>query len=284
MRAEWDASDGREQRFLRPESREVRRRRRPFGLRELGRGALGTAVLLALGGGAVAGKDALLTSERLAVRKVTFDGERRTSPAFLAEVRQSLVGRNVLALDLGSVEERLRHDGPWIKSATVRRTLPDRIDILLAEDEAVARLSNGHELVTASGGLVPALPASDDDGLLPLVACAPSGAPAPETLTHLVELVSFLESGSSPLAPRTAVIDANDPEDLVLRLVDVPWVVHLGTGARDEIVSRLNRFMNVEPVLRARYTGIETVDLRFRDRVVVAPVEPSPQPSSPVGG
>ena len=75
-------------------------------------------------------------------------------------------------------------------------------------------------------------------------------------------------------------LDARQPDDLVLRLSDAEYALHLG---RADFAARLNRYLNAEPVLRARFAAARTVDLRFAGRVVVAPVTTAGEPAA-LGG
>ena len=51
-----------------------------------------------------------------------------------------------------------------------------------------------------------------------------------------------------------------------------PAVIHLGD---DQFFSRLRSYLELAPTLRARVAGIESVDVRFQNRIYVRPASKS---------
>jgi cell division protein FtsQ len=254
--------------FFRPAARGLGRRSRN-GLRLRGRRLARFAALAALAAGVVAARHGVLHARALAVRSVHFTGAARVGPARLESVATRLRGENLIALDLTRVEQQLKRLSPWVESATVRRVLPDRLEVEIVERRPVAQLTSLGALLAADGVRLPLAPAAPGDAALPVVLTAPTIAPDPAALGRAIQLLSLLAGGTRPLLARVAAIDLSAPDDAVLRLTDVNYAVHLGDG---DFVARLNRYQNAAPLLAERYPGIATVDLRFRDRVVVSPV------------
>jgi len=114
--------------FLRPPTRTRMRRPR--------RGALArTLFLLQVLAGFLAAVTALwagytrvMASERLRVSRIEVRGSRFLSEGEVRELLGPAVGENIFRLDLAALKMRLR-GSPWVADATVRRTLPDALQV-----------------------------------------------------------------------------------------------------------------------------------------------------------
>lgn len=215
----------------------------------------------------------LETSPHLALTEVSFEGTERTSELLLQSTRDAVLGDNILSIDLEQIEVHLRDQEPWIASTTVRRIFPDSVAVRVVEHRAVASIADGTALLTNSGLLLPVTPALATDAGLPRLQT--TADPSLDELTRAVELLELLQRAplsGQPLAARLTTLDATDRDDLVIRLEDTTYSVHIGSS---DFKNKLNRFHNIEPLLEARYDGLTSVDLRYRDRVVVAPVHGS---------
>jgi cell division protein FtsQ len=118
--------------FLRPKSR-MRARRGRRGL--LGRGVLALqlgGVALVLVGGLWAGYSRVMASERLKVGRVDVRGGHFLSEGEVREMLGLAVGENILGVDIDDLKSRLRAS-PWVADATVRRALPDTLEVEIKE-------------------------------------------------------------------------------------------------------------------------------------------------------
>lgn len=256
--------------FLRPAHGSVLRHGRGGGirLRVAASAALAISAIF-LGFGA---RGFLTSSTRLPIREVALTGAVRAEGVLTTSVQPTLLGRNLLALDLATVESTLRSASPWVRYVAIRRVFPDRVEIRVTEHDAVARDDRG-SLLTRSGALLPEQPGLAEDSSLPRI----SGALATtESRARLVEFLALLERAATPFASRIASIRSAESNDLVIELHDRPYEIHLGDSQFED---RLNRYHNVETLLSSRYRELQTVDLRYSDRVVIAPV-----PSAESGG
>ena len=252
-----------EEQFLRPAQGTVRRHGRGGG-----RWLRSAVLCLFLAGAALlvfGGHNFLTSSKRLPIREVGITGAARAEADLLARIRPFLLGRNLLALDLAEIAGQVRAATPWVRYVALRRVFPDRVEIHVTEHDAIARDHNG-SLLTRSGALLPEEPGLPADASLPRISGALSTA---ESRERLVAFLALLERAPASFANRVATIRIGGPDDLVVELTDRPYQIHLGASQFEE---RLNRYHNVEPLLSARYPALQTVDLRYRDRVVVAPV------------
>jgi hypothetical protein len=68
------------------------------------------------------------------------------------------------------------------------------------------------------------------------------------------------------LGQRLSQIDVSKPRDAVVMLDEDPVWLHLGT---DRFVERLMTYLDLAPTLYERFEAIDSVDLRFDERVFV---------------
>ena len=74
------------------------------------------------------------------------------------------------------------------------------------------------------------------------------------------------------LAHRVSEIDVSDDRDAVLILKGDTALVRVGT---EQFVERLQSYLDLAPALRERVAAIDSVDLRFDQRVYVRPAKTS---------
>ena len=73
-----------------------------------------------------------MASERLKVGRVDVRGSHFLSEGEVRELLGPAVGENILGLDIDALKARLRAS-PWVADATVRRTLPDTLEVEIRE-------------------------------------------------------------------------------------------------------------------------------------------------------
>lgn len=122
-----------------------------------------------------------------AVTTVTVAGRDRTTAAAVLTAVGEPVGRSIFHTDLSAAKLRLEAL-PWVRSAEVRRLLPNRIHVTLREKTAIALWSVDGDLrlVDETGALIPARSLPERDADLPLLAGAGAGEAAPELRALLV--------------------------------------------------------------------------------------------------
>jgi cell division septal protein FtsQ len=74
--------------------------------------------------------------------------------------------------------------------------------------------------------------------------------------------------GNQSIAQRLSQIDVTDLHNASVILNDDPAVIHLG---EDNFLTRLEGYVDLAAALRARVNNIDSVDLRFDDRIYVRP-------------
>jgi cell division protein FtsQ len=80
------------------------------------------------------------TSQMLAVRCIEVRGAAQLSVAEILEVAGLEEGQNIFALDIPTIERRLREQA-WIRRAHLQRVVPDRLVVEIEEQKPVALVS-----------------------------------------------------------------------------------------------------------------------------------------------
>jgi cell division protein FtsQ len=259
-------------------------RRRGHRLRRLRRSlrlagaAIGTAlVLLAVAVTGVAGAHALRRSGLLAVTDLSVAGARRIPEATVRAAAGIDPGADLLAIDAGAVVDRLEAV-PGVLRAHLVRHLPNRVVITIEEREpyALVNLSrpdgasglvwvdpDGYLVAPERQGAMPSLPILS--GVEPPPATA--GEPVGDRLQAGLTLLRALQRAPGRAAGRISEVDLEPAAGPVLYLIDgvAVWLGHEGW---DE---RLARLETVLGRLGEQTEPVESVDLRFRDQVVLRP-------------
>jgi cell division protein FtsQ len=246
-----------------------RARRLRRALHALGRLLAGGAVVAALSVSAVVAADWARRTPLLATRTVEVEGAHRLDPAAVRTAAQLEPGANLLAVDVEAAEARVRAL-PGVRRAHVVRHLPGRVTVMVEEREPYV-LVNADRLywVDAEGYLVGADARPGATGL-PIVTGveAPPAAGGPsERLRSGLALVQALERTGGRLAGRVSEVDLAGREGPVLYLMD-GIEVRMGTA---DWADRLARLDGVLAELDTRGERVASIDLRFRDLVVLTP-------------
>lgn len=257
-----------DRRFRRPDVRPERRRlmRATWRIARWGGPAL-AVVALAFWLGQV-----LIASEWLRVQQVVVRGNARLSPDDVEMLLTGLRQENILRVALDGYQQRLL-DSPWIERATLSRVLPGTIDVDIVERTpmAIARLGQQLFLVDVSGGIIEEFGVGHRDLDLPIVdglVQAPGSRRTPSQADRVQLTADLLNSlaGRPDLGRRVSQIDVANARDAVVMLNDDPIWLHLG---RERFVERLSTYLDLTSTLHERFETIDSVDLRFEERVFV---------------
>jgi cell division protein FtsQ len=209
----------------------------------------------------------------LGTRTVEVAGTRRLDEGAVRAAAGIEPGTNLLALDVRATEARVG-GLPGVRRAHVVRHLPGRVTVLVEEREPYALVNaGGLHWVDAEGYLV-ATDARPGSTGLPILTGI--GAPGPGTATPSeglragLALLHVLQRTSGRLAARVSEVDLARPHGPVLYLVD-GIEVRLGADAWGDRLARLDGVLGD---LDARGERVASIDLRFRDQVVLTPRTP----------
>lgn len=244
-------------------------------IRRVGVVAVRLALLVAASAavaGAGLGARWLLTSPRFAVSEVEVRGVHRLSrEAVLAAVGLA-PGVNFFRVDPRAVAARLEAL-PLVRRAEVIRAFPDRVTVVVEErrpftlvhagrlhwiDEQGVDLGPERRAVTPAAPVITGLDAGD---------LSPGAGGSPERVVVGVSLLRILLRSGSALLERISEIDVSRPDGPVLYTVDG---VEVRLGAEDW-EARMGRLLGVLAQLQSAGEAVTSIDLRFRDQVVLKP-------------
>lgn len=251
--------------------RQAAARRRPAaGRRSRAGRALGVVGVLVALAGPAAGVYWALTSPRFAVGSVEVRGASRVSAARILAAAAIAPGTNVWRIDPTAVAMRVQALA-GIRRAELTRELPNRVTILVEERRPFTLVSGGRlhwldeegwllgEETHAVAPPVPVVTGLSEDEVATM-----RTQPSAKARAAIVLIRALLRSGS-PLAAEISEIDMSRREGPVLYTVD-GIEVRLGTEDWEE---RLARLEGVLAQVATHEGGVSTIDLRFRDQVVL---------------
>lgn len=278
-----------EPRYLRRQ-KPVEIKRRKFG-KKAWQGYLRVAliaVVLAVSGGALfAVGEFLLTSPALALAnpsQVDLAGNHFVSRASVLEIFSPDRGRSVLRVPLA--ERRAQLEAlPWVERATVRRALPNRIEVEIVERTPIAFLRDGSDLfLVDKQGMILDRPV-EADFRFPVVTGITAAMARDDRARRMQLMSDFMEQirqVRSDAGDSVSEIDLSDASDVQTTFAGlqgaggaVPGalLVHFGDADfHDKFQVLLNNIGQWE----AAAGRVASVDLRFEREVVVNPENPAP--------
>ncbi|MBI3932299.1 MAG: FtsQ-type POTRA domain-containing protein [Acidobacteria bacterium] len=264
--------------FLRPKSRtRVRRAHRGWVGRTVLALELGGALVFALAA-TWAGYSKVMASERLKVARVDVRGSRFLSEGEVRELLGPALGENILGLDIEEIKQRLRAS-PWVADATVRRALPDtlqvevreRVPLALAEVDRLYLMDEGGVLIDIYG---PRTAGFD----LPIV--RDLGGFDDEGRRGRAERAGALLADLGALAGEISEVEVLGSGDLRVVLRGAGEVVLVGSPPYRQ---RFETFLALRRDLAERCPRAEYFDLRFRGRIYAKqPLDEAPKAVTPV--
>jgi cell division protein FtsQ len=233
--------------------------------------ALGAAAALALFRGA----ELVVAADALAITRVTVEGTERMSAGEVLTLLQGLRGTNIVTADLESWRRKLL-DSPWVADAAMRRVFPTTVAVVISERDplGIGRVGAGLYLIDQRGMIIDEFGPSYAEFDLPII---DGLSAAPSENAMLVDEARALLAGrvladlqAHPrLARRVSQIDVSDARDAVVILKDDPALIRVGN---ERFAERVQSYLDLAPRLRETVPLIDSVDLRFDERVYVRPV------------
>jgi cell division protein FtsQ len=215
-----------------------------------------------------------LSAEALTISRISVSGNTRMSRGEVLSLLEGLNGQNMVAVDLEEWRQKLL-TSPWVADAAIRRVLPGTVAVMVSERQpmAVGRLGDQLYLLDQRGNVIDEYGPNYAELDLPIVdGLASSGGTASLLIDEaraalVMRLIAALQTRPD-LAKRVSQIDVADVHDAVLILKDDTALVRIG---EDRFTERLQSYLDLVTVLRARIPDIDYVDLRFDERVYVRP-------------
>lgn len=215
---------------------------------------------------------------------VTAERAGRVDAAWVRRAVSPLLGRNLVLLPLGEAEARVR-ENPWVAAVRLRKELPDRLHVAVAERRPVA-------LLMAEDAAEPndVLAYADQEGhrIAPVASAAereearragllvvrfvygPHGSPPgpPGNIEGALAVAGDFGRVEPDWAAQLERIEVLGEDDYRLYTGALPFPVLVASG---QVQDKGRRLKELLPQLLARYPKIAAVDLRFSRRIVVEP-------------
>jgi len=183
-----------------------------------------------------------------------------------------IFGMNILRISLEEKKKQLEMI-PWVRAATVTRVYPNRLAVYLVERTPIAFVNmDGRLMLVDSDGVLLEKPerATFDFPVLTGLGAANGQA---ERVARLALYEAFLREISGEIPGSgwiVSEVDLADPDDLKAMLVEgrETLQVHFGHGAFQD---RFRNFLTLLPEVRKAQGRIDSIDLRYRNQIVVNP-------------
>jgi cell division protein FtsQ len=259
-----------DRRFRRSHVKPSRKRRdwRRFVKPVLRYGLLGGVLLyVAYRGAGVVAHARMLQIDRIVVR-----GNERLSRGEVLAVLSGLRGENLVWADLDRWRQRLLAS-PWVREASLRRSLPSTVEVVVLERQPVGigRINGDMYLVDDRGVVIDQYAPQYADLDLPIIdglSTSPGDSLTDQGRAGLAVRVLAALKAKPDIARRLSQIDVSDLHNASVILAGDPAVIHLG---EEQFLPRLQSYLGLAPALRQRVPDIDSVDLRFDDRIYVRP-------------
>jgi cell division protein FtsQ len=231
------------------------------------------AILIVAFFGVYRGSVAVAGAPILQIEDIEVHGNQRLPKGSVLALLKGLRGENILRSDLVAWRERLL-EAPWVRDATIRRSLPSTIDVEIAEREPVglARVKGRLYLVDERGGMIDEFGPQYSDIDLPIIdgLAGPDAADADGNRSRgeLAARLIIATKTKPAIARRLSQVDVSDVHNASVILNNDPAVIYVG---EDRFLARLESYLELSTALRERVAGIDYVDLRFDDHIYVRP-------------
>lgn len=239
--------------------------------------------VIAVGLAVYAGSKAVAVVAGLAVfhiDRINVHGNHRLSNGEVLAMLESLKGRSLLAADLAEWRQTLLNS-PWVADASLRRTLPSTVDVVILERAplGIGRINGSLYLVDDRGVVIDEYGPNYADLDLPIIDGL-SSAPGEENSDVYRALLArrLLDAlRARNMASQISQIDVSDSRNAVVLLEGDPTLIRLGN---ERFVERLQSYHELVPALREQVPAIDYVDLRFDERVYVRPARARRPPAA----
>lgn len=230
------------------------------------------AIALVVGYGAYRGSAVAAHAHVLQIDRIIVRGNERLSTGEVLALLGGMRGESLLWVDLDEWRNQLLAT-PWVRDATIRRSLPSTIEVAIRERQpmAIGRMHGDMYLVDDTGAVIDQYGPEYADLDLPIVDGLPGGAAdgaANGARAELAGRVIAAVRSKPEIARRLSQIDVSDEHNAAVILSGDPAVIHLGD---EQFLPRLQAYLDLSPTLHERVPDIDSVDLRFDDRIYVRP-------------
>lgn len=212
-----------------------------------------------------------LTSPQFDVREIRISPSDRVPAAWVEAGLAPVKGENLLRLSLAKTRGRIEGH-PWLASVSLRKRLPDGLEVAIFEKTPVAVLETadpegqpGEAFVDPRGEVIAPVKGGSDVAGLPRIRGA---AVSPRGLAGAIAAAGEFEELGSPWGGRLESIEILGPEDFRLTTEGLPFPLVVRRGSLEDKHEPASRLI---PEILARFENVNAVDLRFAQRIVLQP-------------
>ncbi len=230
-----------------------------------------TAALVLIGSGWYV-QDVMTSGDAFAVVDIRPIGNARLSEGEVEALLDGLQGRNIVTTPLEPWRERLL-SSPWVREASLRRALPGTIEVRIVErvPMAVARSGDTLLLIDEQGAIVDEFGPRYRSLDLPIVEglMERDGKSVVADEARVAVVAAALASlREARLLARVSQIDVSHVRNAAVMLIDDPTRLHVGY---EQFGERVQSYLDMKDRLARMVDEIDSVDLRFGNRVYVRP-------------
>ncbi len=186
--------------------------------------------------------------------------------------------RNIVRLNLDQLRRNLELI-PWVKNVAVRRVLPDKLIINIEERTPVAfaQVEQSTLLIDEEGILLQNNPGNLSRSDFPVILGIESGYDSEalrrnqQRIALYRRLIHSLDQGGARLSQDVSEVHLQDYGNVSVILNGDTVLVYLG---RDGFQEKFRRYLATSRELKKKYHNLDSVDLRYRDQVVIRTLDP----------
>lgn len=215
-----------------------------------------------------------LSASALMVSKITLTGTSRMATGEALALLDGLRGSSIVTADLEPWRLKLL-EAPWVADAAMRKIFPGTVSVVITEREplGIGRIRNSLYLIDREGTIIDEFGPKYADFDLPIIDGLSAGSGAPDDSADLARAAlagRVLEDlqRRPDLARLVSQVDVSNVRDAVVILKDDTALIHTGD---DQFVERVQFYLDLAPRLREDVPHIDSVDLRYGERVFVRP-------------
>ncbi|MDD5542038.1 MAG: FtsQ-type POTRA domain-containing protein [Acidobacteriia bacterium] len=260
---------------------EVKRKQLETGkLKTFLRTFFAVVLLAAVGVGVRRIYDFATTSPRFAINIGEIRGLQNLSENVVLEQLKPLLGQNIFRANYSDSIHALM-EIPWIKSVEILRLWPSTLSVVITERQPVgfALINDTVRLIDRDG-----VPLATSGDTPPKFDFPIMRGLTPENTTddHLInqirigrymDLLSDLDKDQGGYSKDISEVEVSDPDDVKALLKDDPIVIQFGKSDYQE---RFKLYLSNIKRLKQEYPHIDSVDLRFKDRIIIKPADAAP--------
>jgi cell division protein FtsQ len=215
----------------------------------------------------------LVTTPDLDVRHIDISGNEVVSEETLRASLDPVLRKNILSLDLGRWRERILQNA-WIKEVSIKRDLPSTLLVEIKERAPAAFfLWEGKVYLVDAHGLPISSYQEKHSGYdFPFITGL-EAASKEDTLQKLclgIEILENIKKHNSVLWEMISEIHVNDESFFILGLRDGSPALYLD---QKDFQKNLDHYFAIKKDIDTQFEKIEHIDLRWKDRVIVKPLE-----------